>query len=177
MLTREQKQQQIDSLKEQLGAAEGLFVMSFTGLKVGEVTELRRKIREANGSYVVVKNRLAKIAVAGTEKEPLQQLLGGMTAVAFTTADPVALAKALADFAKGHDKLSFRGGFVEHAVLDAAQARQVAALPSKPELVSRLLFMLQSPMRRLVTALNWPVQGLASTVSQIAKDKDKETEA
>jgi large subunit ribosomal protein L10 len=174
MLTREQKQRQIDSLKEQLGGAEGLFVMSFTGLKVGEVTELRRKIREANGNYVVVKNRLARIAVAGTEKEPLQTLLGGMTAVAYTSVDPVALAKALADFAKGHEKLTFRGGVVEHVVLDAAQARQVAALPSKPELVARLLFLLQSPMRRLVTALNWPVQGLASTVSQIAKEKESQ---
>lgn len=174
MLTREQKQRQIDSLKEQLGGAEGLFVMSFTGLKVGEVTELRRKIREANGNYVVVKNRLARIAVAGTEKEPLQTLLGGMTAVAYTSVDPVALAKALADFAKGHEKLVFRGGFIEHAVLDAAQAKQVAALPSKPELVARLLFVLQSPMRRLVTALNWPVQGLASTVSQIAKEKESQ---
>jgi large subunit ribosomal protein L10 len=77
MLTREQKQQQIDSLKQQLAGADGLFVMSFTGLKVGEVTELRRKIREANGNYVVVKNSLARIAVAGTEKEPLQKLLGG----------------------------------------------------------------------------------------------------
>jgi large subunit ribosomal protein L10 len=100
-----------------------------------------------------------------------------MTAVAYTSVDPVALAKALADFAKGHEKLTFRGGFVEHVVIDAAQARQVAALPSKPELVARLLFVLQSPMRRLVTALNWPVQGLASTVSQIAKEKEKESQA
>jgi large subunit ribosomal protein L10 len=174
MLTREQKQQQIDSLKARLVGAEGLFVMSFTGLKVDEVTELRRRIREAHGNYVVVKNRLARIAVAGTEKEPLQKLLGGMTAVAYTSVDPVALAKALAEFAKGHEKLTFRGGFVEHAVLDAAQAKQVAALPSKPELVARLLFVLQSPMRRLVTALNWPVQGLASTVSQIAKEKESQ---
>lgn len=174
MLTRLEKQQQIDSLKEHLTPAQGLFVMDFTGLTVTEVNELRRKIREAEGQYVVVKNTLARIALAGSGNEPLTELITGPSAVAFTNRDAVVLAKVLADFAKGHEKLRFRGGLVEGELLDAKQAEKVATLPSKPELVARLLFLLQSPMRRLVTALNWPVRGLAVTLKQIADEKERQ---
>ena len=141
MLTRAQKQEQIDALKGLLAPANGLFVMDFTGLSVGEVTELRRKVREAKGSYRVVRNTLAKLA--------------------------------LADFAKTHEKLQFRGGLVEGHLLDAQQAKQVAALPSRKELVAKLLFLLQSPLRRLVTVLASPVRGLAVSLHQIAEEKQR----
>jgi large subunit ribosomal protein L10 len=172
MLTRAQKQEQIEQLKSFLEPAQGLFAMSFAGLTVAEVTELRRKVKEANASYLVVKNTLARIAVADTSNQDLQKLLSGPVAVAFTSSDVVPLAKALADFAKAHDKLQFRGGLVEGQLLDAKQAQQVAALPSKQELVARLLFLLQSPMRRLVVALNWPVRGLAVTLKQVAEARE-----
>ena len=172
MLTRAQKQEQIEQLKGFLEPAQGLFAMSFAGLTVAEVTELRRKVKEANASYLVVKNTLARIAVADTPNQGLQTLLSGPVAVAFTTSDVAPLAKVLADFAKAHDKLQFRGGLVEGQLLDAKQAQQVAALPSKLELVARLLFLLQSPMRRLVVALNWPVRGLAVTLKQVAEAKE-----
>jgi large subunit ribosomal protein L10 len=171
MLTRAQKQEQIDALRATLSPAQGLFVMDFTGLTVGEVTELRRKVREANGSYRVVRNTLAKLAVSETDHKALGQLLSGPAAVAYTSQDTVMLAKALADFAKAHDKLKFRGGLVEGQLLDAQQAKQVASLPSKQELVARLLFLLQSPMRRLVTVLSAPVRGLAVSLHQIAEKK------
>lgn len=173
MLTRAQKQEQIDALKGALAPAEGLFVMDFTGLTVGEVTELRRKVKEANAGYLVVKNTLAKIALSGSANEAVGTLLDGPSAVAFTTADAAALAKALAEFAKTHDKLKFRGGLVSGQLLDAKRAQQVATLPSKQELVARLLFMLQSPMRRLATALAWPTRSLAVTVKQIADEKQR----
>jgi large subunit ribosomal protein L10 len=152
--------------------AHGVFVMDFTGLSVGEVTELREKVRNASGRYVVVKNTLAKIAVAGSDKEPLQRFIEGPSALAFTDTDAVQLAKALAEFAKGHEKLVFKGGLIEGQLLDGQQAKQVAALPSKQELVARLLFLLQSPMRRLAVALNWPVRSLAVSVKQIAEQKE-----
>lgn len=174
MLTRAEKQEQIDALRGSLAGAQGLFVMDFTGLSVGEVTELRRKVAEADAAYLVVKNTLAKIAVVGSPNEAVGSLMVGPTAVAYTTRDVVPLAKALADFAKGHDKLKFRGGLVEGQLLDAVQAQQVATLPSKPELVAKLLFILQSPMRRLVTALNWPIRSLAVTVQQIADEKERQ---
>jgi len=122
----------------------------------------------------VVKNTLARIALAGSDNEAVTSLITGPSAVAYTSRDAVTLAKALADFAKGHEKLRFRGGLVEGELLDAQQAQQVATLPSKTELVARLLFLLQSPMRRLVTALNWPVQGLAVTLQQIADEKERQ---
>ncbi len=174
MLTRTQKQQQIEALKEALLPAQGLFVMDFTGLSVAEVTELRRKVKEAEAGYVVVKNTLAKIALRGSAQQALEGMITGPSAVAYTTADAVRLAKALAEFAKGHEKLKFRGGMVEGAVVDAEGAKAIAALPSKPELVARLLFLLQSPMRRLVTALSWPTRSLAVTVKQIADAKSSE---
>lgn len=177
MLTREQKQEQIDALKGTLAPAQGVFVMDFTGLTVGEVTELRRKVKDADAGYLVVKNRLAKIALAGSANEPVKALLDGPSAVAFTNKDAVSLAKVLAEFAKAHEKLRFRGGLVGGQLLDPKQAQQVATLPSKQELVARLLFMLQSPMRRLVVALNWPVRSLAVTVQQVAETKQRQTEA
>ncbi len=177
MLTREQKQEQIDALKSALGPAEGLFVMDFTGLTVGEVTELRRKVRNVDGTYVVVKNTLAKIALSGSANEAVSGLLDGPTAVAYTNKDAVGLAKALAEFAKAHDKLRFRGGFVAGQLLDPKQAQQVATLPTKQELVARLLFLLQSPMRRLVVALAWPTRSLAVTVKQIADEKQRQETA
>jgi len=177
MFTRAQKQDQIDALKGMLAPAHGLFVMDFTGLSVGEVTELRRKVREARGNYRVVRNTLAKLALAETDHRGLQQLLAGPAAVAYTDQDAVLLAKTLAEFAKTHEKLRFRGGLVEGQLLDAQQAKQVAAMPSKRELVARLLFLLQSPMRRLVTVLNAPVQGLASSLHQIAEDKQRREQA
>jgi large subunit ribosomal protein L10 len=173
MLTRAQKQEQIDALKGTLGPAQGVFVMDFTGLSVGEVTELRRKVKEASAGYLVVKNTLAKIALTGSANEPISSLLDGPSAVAYTDADAASLAKVLAEFAKTHDKLKFRGGLMSGQLLDPTQAQQVATLPSKKELVARLLFMLQSPMRRLVVALNWPTRSLAVTVKQIADEKQR----
>lgn len=177
MLTRVEKQAQIDALKGALIPAQGLFAMDFTGLSVGEITELRRKVRDANGSYVVVKNTLAKIALAESSNASLNQIVTGPTAVAYTSGDVVTLAKALADFAKGHDKLKFRGGLVEGQLLDPKQANAVAMMPSKAELIARLLYLLQSPMRRLVVALNWPVRSLAISVKEIANKPGTPAEA
>ncbi len=174
MLTRQQKQEQIDSLTSALRPTSGVFVMGYQGLTVAEVTELREKVRAVSAQYVVVKNTLARIALGAAEREALGALLDGPIALAFTTTDSAQLAKTLAEFAKGHDKLKFRGALVEGHLLDAAQAQQVATLPSKEELVARLLYVLQSPMRRLVTALHWPLRSLAVTVKQIAEDKERQ---
>jgi large subunit ribosomal protein L10 len=177
MFTRAQKQDQIDALKGILAPAHGLFVMDFTGLSVGEVTELRRKVKEAKGNYRVVRNTLARLAVVQTGHGALKELLTGPAAVAYTDQDAVLLAKTLADFAKTHEKLRFRGGLVEGQLLDAQQAKQVAALPSRKELVAKLLFILQSPMRRLVTVLDAPVRGLAVSLKGIADDKERREKA
>jgi len=174
MLTREQKQQQIDVLKEALAPAQGLFVMEYSGLTVGEVTELRRKVKAANGAYMVVKNTLTRIALRDSTKAPVEKLISGPIAVAYTKDDSVLLAKALAEFAKTHEKLRFRGGLVDGSILDANAAQQVATLPSKPELVARLLYVLQSPIRRLAVALAWPTRSLAVTLKQVAEARTEQ---
>jgi large subunit ribosomal protein L10 len=175
MLTRTEKQAQIEALKEGLEPAQGVFVMGFAGLTVSEVTELRQRIDAASARYVVVKNTLARIAIAGGDKDPLRGFLAGPTALAYTSDDAVRLAKALSDFAKDHERLQFRGGLIEGQVLDAEGAKRVAALPSRLELVARLLFLMQSPMRRLAVALNWPLRSLAVTVQQVAEKNERLT--
>lgn len=174
MLSRQQKQEQIDFLTSALRPSSGVFVMGYQGLTVAEVTELREKVRTASGRYLVVKNTLARIALQAAEREALAPLLDGPIALALTNSDSAQLAKVLAEFAKGHEKLQFRGALVEGQLLDAAQAQQVATLPTKAELVARLLYLLQSPMRRLVGALNWPLRSLAVTVRQIAEEKERQ---
>ncbi len=174
MLTRQQKQEQIDYLTSALRPASGVFVMGYQGLTVAEVTELRDKVRAVSAQYVVVKNTLARIALGAADREALGALLDGPIALAFTTSDSAQLAKALSEFAKNHEKLQFRGALVEGQLLDAAQAQQIANLPSKQELVARLLYVLQSPMRRFVTALNWPLRSLAVAVKQIAENKERQ---
>jgi len=173
MQTRAEKEAQLNLLKNELAPAAGLFVVDFTGLTVAEVTELRRKVKEAEGKYLVVKNTLARIALTGSANEPVTKLFVGPTAVAYTNRDVVALAKVLAEFAKGHEKLTFRGALVEGKLLDPSGAKQMATMPSKQELVARLLFLLTSPMRRLVVALQWPVRSLAVTLKQVAEQKQQ----
>ena len=168
MLTREQKKEQSEQLRGRLSEASTLFVMQNTGLTVNEVNELRSKVRETEATYKVVKNSVVRLAVEGTELEKLAPELTGPNALAFTTGDGVQLAKVLKEFVKGHPALTFRKAWLEGQFLEADEARDLADMPSRDELVSRLLYILQSPMRRLAVALNAPVQQLASVVSQIA---------
>ncbi len=172
MLTREQKWEQSEQLRATFGEVNTLFLLDNRGLSVNEVNELRSKVRQSNGSYRVVKNSVVRLAVDGTDFAPLADHLTGPKALAWTSDDPVALAKALRDFIKGHPALSMEHAWLDGQVLDSAQAAQIADLPSREELVARLLYMLQSPMRRLVTALNGPIQNLASVLGQVADTKE-----
>ena len=143
------------------------------GLKVPEVTELRRQVRGTQSKYLVVKNTLALRATKGTAMEAMAEHFVGATAVAYNRASPVALAKVLTTFAKTNPNLVFKAAVIEGQAVAASEIKAIAELPSREELVSRLLFLMQSPMRRLVTVLNGPVRNLASVVSQIADQKAK----
>jgi large subunit ribosomal protein L10 len=173
MLTKEQKQQQYEQLRDDLSNVTTLFLMQNHGLNVNQINELRNKVRETDARYKVYKNSVVKLAIEGTSLEPLSEHLQGPNAIAFTDGDGVALAKALKEFAKAHPALSFSQGFLEGQMLDAEQAVQVADLPSKEELVQRLVSLLQSPIRRLAVALNAPLQGLATVVNQIAEKSEE----
>ena len=171
MLTKEQKREQSDKLRGAFADITTLFVLTNSGLSVNEVNELRSKVRESKATYRVAKNSVVRLAVEGTALEGLGAHLQGPNAFAYTTGDGVALAKVLRDFVKTHPALTLRNAWLDGQVLGAEQAAIIADLPSREELISRLLYILQSPIRRLAVALNGPIQKLASVVHQIADGK------
>lgn len=159
-MDRAEKQAVVESLNQKLGSLSAVFAIDYRGLKVSEATEFRRKIRESGGSYRVVKNTLTKRALEGTELESLEPHLGGMTGLAFTETDAVALAKVIHDFAKDVPAISFKGGILDDQVVDEGQFEALASLPSKEALHSQLLSVMQAPIRNLLGVLQAPSRDL-----------------
>jgi len=176
-VNKQEKNASIEELRDSLGTARNAFVLGFSGLRVPDVTELRRQIRDSKSSYLVVKNTLAIRAIQGGALEPLRDHFSGPTAVAYNADSPVALAKILTAFAKTNAAISFKGAVVEGQPIPAAQIQAIAELPTREQLVGRLLFMLQSPVRRLVTVLKGPIRNLALVLSQISDQKTKSAPA
>jgi large subunit ribosomal protein L10 len=174
MLSKEQKREQSEQLKAALDGVNTLFLMENTGLNVNEINQLRSEIRKTEATYRVYKNTVVKLAVAGTDMEPLTPDLVGPKALAFTSGDGVALAKVLKEFIKEHPELSFQRAYLDGQLLDANEARKIAELPSKDELIAKLLNLLQSPIRRLVTVLDRPTRQLATALDQISKQRESE---
>jgi len=172
-MNRAEKAEQIEQLGAGLAKSGNAILFAFAGLKVPEVTELRRQVRATKSRYVVVKNTLARRAAKGTALEQLSDHFIGATAVAYNDDNPVALAKVLTAFAKANPNLVFKAALVEGRAIKADQIKSIAELPTREELVSKLLFLMQSPLRRLVTVLNGPIRNLAGVVSQIADQKEK----
>lgn len=159
-MERTQKQVAVDTLNQDFQSVSAVFAIDYRGLKVDQATEFRRKIRESGASYKVVKNTLAKRALAGTSLEPLEPHLEGMTGLAFTSTDPVALAKAISEYAKDVPAIVFKGGLLAEQALDESQFKELAALPSKEELLAKLLSVLQAPARNLLGVLQAPARDL-----------------
>jgi len=172
MLTREQKQEQSDALRASLSEVSTLFLLENTGLNVNEINELRSQIRKTEATYKVVKNSVVKRAVEGTGMEQLAPYLVGPNALAFTDGDGVALAKVLRDFIKTHPALAFQRAYLEGQLLEANDAKKIADMPSKEELLTKLAYLLQSPIRRLAVALLSPLQKLTTVVGQVADQTD-----
>jgi large subunit ribosomal protein L10 len=172
MLTREQKRSQSEQLRNALSDVSMLFLLDNTGLKVNDINQLRSEIRKTEGTYKVVKNSVVRLAVEGTELEVIGPHMTGPKTLAFTAGDGVALAKVLKNFIKKHPELSLQNAYLDGRLLDAVDAAKIADLPSKEELISKLLYLLQSPIRRLAVALNSPVQKLASVMGQIAESRE-----
>src|ERR1051326_1546137 len=154
MKKKEDKQKDLDALRQDLGDLKNLFVTGYEKLKVGQDFELRKTIRGAGGKYKVVKNNLAEKASEGTPAEQGLKGLKGMTSMAYPAADPVALAKALTAYAKANPAFTFKAGMVEGRVIDVKAINDLATLPSKDELFSKLLYLINAPAQRLVTAMN-----------------------
>lgn len=169
MKKRSEKQADLDKLKSELAKVSTVILTTFQGIKVDEDTKLRRAVQAAGGKYKVVKNTLAERAGAGTPAENLLKNLTGTNSIAYTEADPVALAKAITKVAKDVPAFQFKAGVVEGRVVSIADIRQLANLPSKDELISKIMFLLNAPAQRIAVALNALPRNLAVTVNEAIK--------
>lgn len=170
MKNKDDKKKDIDALRREFEESKNLFVTGYEKLRVEQDFELRKTVRAAGGKYRVVKNNLAEKASEGTPAEELLKGLRGMTSLAYTGGDPVALAKALTSYAKANPTFTFKAGMVEGRVIDIKAINDLANMPSKEEIFSKLLFLIQAPAQRLVTAMNAVGRNLAVVVDQGVKE-------
>jgi large subunit ribosomal protein L10 len=169
MKKKSEKQQDLDKLKTELGKVSTVILSTFQGISVEDDTKLRRAVQAAGGKYKVVKNTLAELAANGTPASGVLKDLKGTNSIAYTETDPVALAKALTKIAKDVPAFQFRSGIVEGKVISISEIRQLAEMPSKEELISKIMFLLNAPAQRIATALNALPRNLAVTVSEAVK--------
>src|SRR5438270_1693898 len=176
MKTREQKQRDLEALAQQLQAASVGMLVGFKKLTVAKDQELRRQLREAGVSYSVVKNTLARKAAEGTPLEPAVDQFKGVTAVALSTTDPVGLSKAIARFTKANPEIfSFKAGIVEGKVVELRDVEAIASLPSREELLSKVLFLVNCQAQRLVTVLQAVPRNLAVVLEQVRAQKETQS--
>ena len=176
MKKKEDKQKDVEALRQDLGDLKNLFVTGYEKLRVDQDFELRKTVRAAGGKYRVVKNNLAEKASEGTPSAEVLTGLRGMTSLAYTTADPVALAKALTTYAKTNPSFTFKAGMVEGRVIDIKAINDLANMPSKEEIFAKLLYLINAPAQRLVTAMSAVGRNLAVVVDQgVKENKFKES--
>jgi large subunit ribosomal protein L10 len=168
MKTRETKQRDLEALTQSLQSAKSAMVVSFAGLSVNKDQEFRNALRSAGAKYQVVKNTLARRAVKDTPFEQASESFKGVTAIAWTESDPVVLSKAMSKFMKDNaDLYTFKTGVVDGRVIDLKQLTTIASLPSKEELISKLLFVINAQAQRVVTVINAVPRNLAVVIKQI----------
>jgi large subunit ribosomal protein L10 len=169
MKKKKEKVQDAEALQKELATVSTVILSTFQGITVADDTTLRRAVQAAGGHYRVVKNRLAERAAAGTPAESLLKGLKGTNSIAYIETDAVALAKVLTKVSKDVPAFKFRAGVVEGRVLSIAEIVQLASLPSKEELLGKIMFLLQAPAQRLASATAGVTRNLAVTVQEAIK--------
>jgi large subunit ribosomal protein L10 len=165
-LTRASKTEKVGKLAAELEHSTSAIIGTFKGLTAAKDFELRKAVRGAGGSYHVVKNKLAARAAAGTKIEAALKGLKGVSSVAYTSGDPVALAKALSTWVKDNAEFTFKLGIIDGKVIDVREIGELATMPGKEELFSKLLFLINSPAQRLATVINATGRDLAVVINQ-----------
>lgn len=168
-MNREEKSAAIQEIAAQIEESEAIFAVDYRGISVPQAAELRSKLREADASFRIVKNRLTKIAADQVGEERLPELLQGPTALTFVRGDTAQAAKAITTFNKEHDVLTFKGGFMDGTSLDEAAFKSIAKLPGREVLNGQLAGVVASPLTGLVRGLGSMIQGLALQLGQIAE--------
>jgi len=174
-VTKAKKAEQIEKLNSELQKASSMIVGTFSKLTVAKDYELRKTVRSAGGRYQVVKNTLAKRASEGTKVAEALKGLKGVTSVAYTDGDPVALAKAISKYVADNPEFAFKSGILDGRVISVNEIKALATMPSKEEIYSKLLFLMSAPAQRLVTVMSAVGRNLAVVVNQgVEKNKFKE---
>jgi large subunit ribosomal protein L10 len=168
-MNREEKSAAIQEIAAQIEESEAIFAVDYRGISVPQAAELRSKLREADASFRIVKNRLTKIAAEKAGEERLSGLLQGPTALAFVRGDTAQAAKAISTFNKEHELLAYKGGFMDSTSLDEGAFKSIARLPSRDVLNGQFAGVVASPLTGLVRGLGSMIQGLALQLGQIAE--------
>ena len=171
-VTRAKKVEQVEKLGKDLQNVSTVIVTTYSKLTVSQDYELRKLLRSSGAKYAVVKNTLAERAAKGTKVEGALKDLSGVTSIAYTEGDPVALAKALSKYAKDNPEFTFKTGVVEGRVISIKEIESLATMPSKEEIYSKLLFLINAPAQRLVTVMNAIGRDVAVVINQgVEKEK------
>ena len=173
-VSRAKKTEQVEELSGELKNVSSVIVTTYSKLTVAQDYELRKALRSSGAKYRVVKNTLAARASKGTKVEEVLKDLAGVTSIAYTEGDPVALAKALSKYAKDNPEFTFKAGVVEGRVISIKEIQALATMPSKEEIYSKLLFLINAPAQRLATVMNAVGKDLAVVINQgVEKQKFK----
>jgi len=167
-MNREEKSAAIQEIAAQIEESEAIFAVDYRGISVPQAAELRSKLREADASFRIVKNRLTKIAAEKAGEQRLAELLQGPTALTFVRGDTAQAAKAISSFNKEHEVLTYKGGFMDSTSLDPDAFKSIARLPTRDVLNGQFAGVVASPLTGLVRGLGSMIQGLASQLGQIA---------